>query len=174
MDALTEAEQDRDDSDRPEHPYGLFTTRMFGLLDTMRRSGTLAYRRGFGLSMVEWRIVTQLGVNSPLSLNDLAERIVLDRGQLSRTVKQMVGRGLLVSRRRPGGPAIMITLSGEGQGLYRRLVALATERNAFLVAGISEADLACASAVIAAVKEKAQLLLEREQAISATNSSEEP
>ena len=174
MDAVTEAEQDRDDSDRPEHPYGLFTTRMFGLLDTMRRSGTLAYRRGFGLSMVEWRIVTQLGVRSPLSLNDLAERIILDRGQLSRTVKQMVERGLLVSRRRPGGPAIMITLSGEGEILYRRLVALAAERNAFLVAGISEADLACASAVIEAVKKKAQLLLEREQAISATDSSEEP
>lgn len=172
---MAETELEPDDSDRPQHPYGLFTTRMFGLLDTMRRSGTLAYRRGFGLSMVEWRIVTQLGVHSPLSLNDLAERIILDRGQLSRTVKQMVGRGLLVSRRRPGGPAIMITLSGEGQQLYRRLVALAAERNAFLVAGISEADLACASAVIDAVKEKAQLLLEREQAIiSAANSSEDP
>lgn len=173
MAAVTEPEQDSDDSDLPEHPHALFTIRMFGLLDTMRRSGTLAYRRGFGLSMVEWRIVTELGVHNPLSLNDLAERIILDRGQLSRTVKQMVGRGLLVSRRRPGGPAIMITLSAEGEVLYRRLVALAAERNAFLVAGIPEAELARASAVIDAVREKAQLLLEREQAISAASSSED-
>ena len=174
MDALTEPEQDNDDSDFPEHPLGLFTTHMFGLLDTLRRSGSIAYRRRFGLSMVEWRIVTQLGAHSPLSLNDLAERIILDRGQLSRTVKVMVGRGLLDSRRRPGGPAIMITLSGEGQALYQRLAALAVERNAFLVGGIPEADIARASAVIDAVRQKAQLLLERESALAATQAREEP
>ena len=176
LDALTETklELEPDDSDRPERPRGLFASRMFGLLDSLRRSGALAYRRELGLSTIEWRILTQMGDAVPLSLNDLAERINLDRGQLSRAVKLMVGRGLLISRRRPGGPALGITLSKEGLALYRRMVALAVERNAFLVGDIPEDELARVSAVIDAVMQKAQLLLEQERALSAGEAGEDP
>ena len=171
---MAELELEPEDSDRPERPRGLFASRMFGLLDTLRRSGALAYRRRLGLSTIEWRILTQMGDHVPLSLNDLAERINLDRGQLSRGVKLMVGRGLLVSRRRPGGPAIVITLSKDGLELYRRMMALAIERNAFLVGDIPEAELARASAVIDAVMQKAQLLLEQERALGVADADEEP
>lgn len=170
---MTEPKSDSGDSNRPERPRGLFASRMFGLLDTLRRSGMLAYRRRLGLSTIEWRIMTHMGDHIPLSLNDLADRSNLDRGQLSRAVKLMVERGLLVSRRRPGGPAIVITLSGEGLELYRRMTALAVERNAFLVGDIPDAELARASAVIDAVMQKAQLLLERERELSATDPGEE-
>jgi len=176
VDILTEPElqPEGDYSDLPERPRGLFASRMFGLLETLRRSGALAYRRRLGLSMIEWRIMTQMGGAVPLSLNDLAERIHLDRGQLSRAVKTMVGRGLLISRRRPGGPAIGITLSRDGLELYRRMMALAVERNAFLVGDIPEDELERVSAVIDAVMQKAQLLLEQERALSAAEADEDP
>lgn len=151
--------------ERVERPRGLFTFRIIGLLDSLRRSGTLAYKRAFGLSQIEWRIMTQMADHAPLSLNALAELLNLDRGQLSRAVKAMVGRGLLVSKRRPGGPAIMITLSDEGKHVYRRMGDLAVERNAFLLGDIAEEDLKTASAVIEAVMRKAQALLERERAL---------
>jgi DNA-binding MarR family transcriptional regulator len=151
--------------DRVERPPGLFTFRIIGLLDSLRRSGTLAYKRAFGLSQIEWRIMTQMAGHAPLSLNGLVERLNLDRGQLSRAVKAMVARGLLVSKRRPGGPAIMITLSEEGKEVYRRMGDLAIERNAFLLGGIPDDELKTAQAVIEAVMRKAQLLLESERAL---------
>ncbi len=115
---------------------GLFTSRILSLLDVLRRSGTLAHRREFGLSGIEWRIMVQVGEHAPLSLNDLAELLSLDRGQLSRAVKAMVARGLLDRKRKPGGPAIVITHTAEGGALYDRMLALLIERNKFLMGDI--------------------------------------
>jgi DNA-binding MarR family transcriptional regulator len=142
----------------------LFTFRLVGVLNMLRRSATLATRREFGLLDTEWRIMAQVGENAPLSLNALAEPLGLDRGQLSRAVKGMVTRGLLDSRRKRGGPAIVITLSEEGRALYERMMVLAAARNAFLVGDIPEAEIERVAAVLDAVMGKAQLLLERERA----------
>jgi DNA-binding MarR family transcriptional regulator len=142
----------------------LFTLRVAKLLDLLRRSRALANRREFGVSDVEWRVITQVGGNAPLSLNQLADLVSLDLGQLSRTVKAMVARGLLDRTRRPGGPAITITLSAEGASLYARMLTLAEQRNRFLVGDIAEDELERAAEVLAAVARNAQRLLEREQA----------
>ena len=142
----------------------LFTFRITRLLDLLRRSGTLANRREFGVSGIEWQVMSHVGAHAPLSLNELADRTSLDRGQLSRAVKALVGRGLLDSRRKPGGPAIVITLSDAGDALHARMMALARERNAFLTDDIADEDIAQAAAVLAAVTRKAFRLLEREQA----------
>jgi DNA-binding MarR family transcriptional regulator len=150
----------------------LFTLRIAKLLDLLRRSRALANRREFGLSDIEWRIMTQVGSHAPLSLNQLADLVGLDRGQLSRTVKAMVARGLLDRKRRPGGPAITITLSDEGAAQYTRMLALAHQRNAFLVGDIAEDDLERAAEVLAAVSRNAQQLLEREQAYSIQSRTE--
>jgi DNA-binding MarR family transcriptional regulator len=144
----------------------LLTIRMIGLLELLRQSGTLANQREFGLSRVEWRVMVQVGGYAPLSLSDLAELSGFDRGQLSRTVKAMVQRGLLISRRRPGGPMIIITLSEEGQVVHDRMVALAIDRNRFIVGDLADDTLAQFGTVLDEVSRKAQLLLEREQAIS--------
>nr|AGU10797.1 MarR family [uncultured organism] len=142
----------------------MFTFRIISLLDLLRRSGTLANRREFGLSGLEWRIMAQVGEHAPLSLNALADLLNLDRGQLSRAVKAMVERGLVDSRRKPGGPAIVITLSEAGRALHVRMHRLAAERNQFLVGDIPEDEIERALRVLDAVTRKAHLLLERERA----------
>lgn len=144
---------------------GLLTVRIINLLDLLRRSGTLANKREFGLSGMEWRIMAQVGEHAPLSLNDLAELLSLDRGQLSRAVKAMVERRLLDRKRRPGGPAIMITLTEGGRALYVRMIELAVARNRFLVGDIPDEEIERVAAVLEAVKHKAQLLLEQERAM---------
>lgn len=152
---------------RPDTPKrGLFTIRLITLLDLLRRSATLANRREFSLTDIEWRIMGQVGEHAPLSLNDLAELMRLDRGQLSRAVKAMVERGLVSSRRRPGGPAIVITLTEEGEGLYVRMMSLAVKRNQFLIGDIPPDEIDRVSEVIEAVTRKAQALLESERTLA--------
>lgn len=147
---------------------GLFTFRIISLLDLLRRSGTLANRRAFDLSGIEWRIMSQVGDHAPLSLNDLADLLNLDRGQVSRAVKAMKERGLLSSRRRPGGPAIVITLSDEGKALHGGMVALATERNEFLVGDIPDSEIDRVSQILDRVTQRAQILLDQERAAGAS------
>ena len=153
---------------RPEPPptRRLLTWALVRLHDTLRRCATLANRREFGLTGLEFKIMGQVGVYAPLSLNDLAELVVIDTGQLSRAVKGLVERGLLDRKRRPGGPAIDITLSEKGVELHEQMVVLAVERNDFITSDLSAEEVEQAIRMVEALKARAQIMFERERALA--------
>jgi DNA-binding MarR family transcriptional regulator len=143
----------------------LTSMRMITFFSLLRRSGVLAQRRRFELSEIEWRIMVQLGEFAPLSLNGLAELLLQDRGQLSRTVKSMVERGLLSRERKPGGPEIEIDLTAQGQALHGRMVELVIERDKRLTRGIPDEDIRALRRVIDQMIERAEAMLEEEQSM---------
>lgn len=153
---------------------GLLSMKMIILFGLLRRSGALAHRRLFDLSELEWRIVTQVAAYGPVSLNGLAEVLVQDRGQLSRIVKAMVGRGLLTRERTPGGPGIVIELSMQGEALYHRMVDWALERDRALTGGIPPEDVETLRRTLDRMTVEARLLLEQErQAADGSGGDEE-
>lgn len=135
---------------------GLITMRLIRLFGLLRRNGVLAQRRQFGLSEVEWRIMTQVGEYAPLSLNGLAELTLQDRGQLSRAVKAMSERGLLSRERKPGGPEIEINLTPAGHSVYAQMVKRAIERDRLLTQGMSAEDRDCLTRLTDAMIERAE------------------
>ena len=143
--------------------HSLVTMRMIRLFVLLRRGGILAQRRRFGLSEIEWRIMTQLGEAAPLSLNGLAEALVQDRGQLSRAVKAMVERGLLTRERKPGGPEVEIGLAEGGRALHGEMVAWVVERDERLTRSIDPADLTALWRVADTMIARAADMLEEEQ-----------
>lgn len=143
----------------------LVTMRMVYFFNLMRRSGVLAQRRLFGMTEAEWRIMVQVGLNAPLSLNRLAELTLQDRGQLSRTVKGMVNRGLVTRERRPGGPTVDICLAPAGHDLYARMVDRAIARDERLTQGIAAEDMAALRRVIEQMIGRAEDALEEERAL---------
>lgn len=150
---------DEDGAARSRQMQQLLTMRMVELFTSLRRSTLLNQRRLFKLSEIEWRVMTQIGKGVPLSLNDLAERLGRDRGQLSRTVKGMVERGLLTRNRKPGMPDIEIALAPAGRDLRAEMVELAFQRDDFLTAGLNPADIDVARRVIDLMSDKADILL---------------
>lgn len=143
----------------------MLTVRISSLSELLRRSSTLANRRKFGLSWIEWRVISQVGEHAPLSLNQLADLLNLDRGQVSRAVKGLALRGLLSRTPRPGGPSIVIAVTDEGGRLHARMVDLAMERYDFLVSGLSAEEIEQAGRALDALQHRAQLLLDRERAV---------
>lgn len=141
----------------------LLTMRMIAFFSLLRRSGVAAQRRMFDLSEVEWRIMVQLGIKSPVSLNTLAEKTLQDRGQLSRTVKGLVERGLLTRERRPGGPTVDICLSPAGRELHAGMVARAFERDRRLTQDLTAADRAALRGIIEKMIVRAEEMLEDER-----------
>lgn len=137
----------------------LLSMRMVELFTSLRRSTLLNQRRMFKLSEIEWRVMTQVGKGVPLSLNDLAERLVRDRGQLSRTVKGMVERGLLTRTRKAGMPDIEIALAPAGEVLRAQMVELAFQRDSFLTSELELADIDVARRVIDLMAVQADILL---------------
>ena len=127
---------------------GMISMRVVHLFLMLRRSNTNTQPEEAVLSRLEWRVMTQLDGVSPLSLTQLAERLLLDRGQLSRTVKGMVERDVLTRSRKPGGPEIEIDLTREGLNLRSAMIDRAGERDKFLIDGLDPADLAVAFKVV--------------------------
>ena len=139
---------------------------MITFFSLLRRSGVMAQRRHFGMSEIEWRIMTQVGERAPLSLNGLAELTLQDRGQLSRAVKAMVARGLLTRQRKPGGPEVEIGLSEEGRALYATMVERAIERNRRLTADISDEELEALWRITDNMIGKAEEMMEEERKLA--------
>jgi len=147
----------------PDNPYrGLVTMRMIRMFMTLRRAGILAQRRRFGLSEIEWRVMVELGDRNARSLNGLAEALVQDRGQLSRAVKGMVGRGLLTRERKPGGPEIEIALSEDGRKVHREMIGFVIERDRRLTADIPPDDLAALWRTVDTMSGRAQDMMDEE------------
>ncbi|MEO5705834.1 MAG: MarR family winged helix-turn-helix transcriptional regulator [Alteraurantiacibacter sp.] len=168
---MTDAEQKRVGADEPDamanlrrNPTsplgGLVSMRMVRLFTLMRRSTMVTYRRDFNLTEIEWRIMSTVSDETRLSLNGMADRLVQDRGQLSRSVKAMVERGLLTRSRKPGGPEIEIGPATAGKELRARMTERAQERDAFLTDGIPEEDLDVVRRVIEHMVARAEKLLE--------------
>lgn len=139
---------------------GLVSMRMVVLFTLMRRSTLISQRHLFGLSEIEWRIMTQVGNGIPLSLNGLAQVLVQDRGQLSRAVKGMVERGLLTRTRKPGGPEIEIGLAPAGRELRQKMEERVLQRDEFLTRGLDPGDVEATRRVIEHMIERADLLLQ--------------
>ena len=116
----------------------LVSYKVITLATLVRRTASIVYRRKLRLSQIEWSIVAIVGEHAPLSLNALADRMGLDKGQLSRGVAALVKRGLLNRGRRPAQRGIEITLTPRGARTYDKLIELALKRNEKMLASISE------------------------------------
>jgi len=116
----------------------LVAPRVMTLGTLIKRNATTAYRHELGLAHNEWRVVSIIGLEGPLSNNELAERLGLDVGQLSREVTGLVGRELVVRQR--VGRASRIELSARGAEAFSRLMVIARERDRRLLGGIPDAD----------------------------------
>ena len=119
----------------------LLSYRMHRVVNQMSRSAAARYRAGFDVTLAEWRTIALLGVDAPLSLNELAREAGLDKGQISRVISGLSDRGLVLRElASEGGRTVRLTLTRQGQALYRNLMAAAAERNAAFLACLSDEE----------------------------------
>jgi len=134
------------------------------------RGAALRYRREFGVSLMEWRIVALLGGFAPMSLRDVAKEAGLDKGQASRAVSALHARGLVVRDvDSEDARLVSLGLTRAGKTLYRGLMRAAAERNDVLAAALTPAERASFDRALEKLARAAQALIraEREKAMVA-------
>lgn len=113
----------------------LLSARLHALANLSAATTSLRVERKFGLTLLEWRSLGQLGGYAPLSLKELAQRAGLDKSHASRTVSGLIDRGLVVSGRNDAdGRGVMLRLTDKGDALYRSAFDDAVARNERLLA----------------------------------------
>jgi len=82
-----------------------------------------------------------LGTHAPMSLQGLAREVNLDKSQASRTVSEMIERGLLQRESdESDGRGVQLSLTAQGRALYRKVFPRAVKRNEELLSVLSEEE----------------------------------
>lgn len=153
----------RPTSDVGAKPSDLVSSKVLKLANVLRRGSTLIYGRKLGLSQVEWRIVALVGEHAPVSLNELADLLDLDKGQTSRSVSALVARRLMLREYRRDGRGIRITLTARGTDVYGQLMASALERNRVLLNGMTAQEKTQLFVILDRLTALARTILAQEQ-----------
>jgi DNA-binding MarR family transcriptional regulator len=118
-----------------------FTHRLHTLNKLTDRVSQGAYLQGTGLPLSEGRCLSAIGAFTPLSVNDLAHRANLNKGQASRAAQSLVAQGLVRKAPSPtDGRGVVLTLTPEGEQTYQRVVAVVLQRNRDILACLSAAE----------------------------------
>ena len=100
-----------------------------------------AYVAGAGLSMSDGRCLTAVGTFAPLSVNDLAKKANLNKGQASRAAQSLVDQGLVLKAASPtDGRGVVLTLTPQGQAAWQRAMAVVGQRNQDIFGVLSTAE----------------------------------
>jgi DNA-binding MarR family transcriptional regulator len=117
------------------------TYRLHALHKLSDRNSAAAYRDGADLTMSEGRCLAAIGAFAPLSVNDLAQRANLDKGQASRAAQTLVDRAF-VSKTTSAVDArgVVLSLTRSGRQTWRRVVGVIEQRNHEIFSRLSDAE----------------------------------
>lgn len=108
------------------------------------RKGQAAFNAKFGVSLGEWRVLANILLLQPASLADLSRAMLLDKGQLSRTVQRLVRRRWVDSRAAPNNRgALLLTVTPAGREQHDALLRFALARNETSMSVLSADERAC-------------------------------
>lgn len=100
-----------------------------------------AYVAGAGLSMSDGRCLTAVGTFAPLSVNDLAKKANLNKGQASRAAQSLVDQGLVLKAASPtDGRGVVLTLTPKGKAAWQRAMQVVGQRNQEIFNVLSAAE----------------------------------
>lgn len=108
----------------------------------IRKSLARLYVARCNISIYEWRCMAVLGSYQPMSANDVCARTNMDKVQVSRAIAKLQKAGL-VSRKTDNSDRRFssLRLTAKGQGIYNEIVPMALEREAELLAVVTEEEL---------------------------------
>ncbi|MFY9812149.1 MarR family winged helix-turn-helix transcriptional regulator [Aquabacterium sp.] len=94
------------------------------------------------MTLSEGRCLAAIGSFKPLSVNDLAVRSNLNKGQASRAAQSLVEQGLV--RKEPSesdGRGVVLTLTAKGQRYWKRIMDVVIRRNQEIVSCLTREEL---------------------------------
>ncbi len=130
---------------------------------TNRVSSMLArmYSEEFGIGVVEWRLMANLGSFSPMSAKDLSASTAMDQVSVTRALTSLVDKKL-VSRKVDGKDRrkVVLRLTKAGTDAYERVMPLAQAIERELTSALSPQDLATVHAAMQVLVARANTALD--------------
>jgi DNA-binding MarR family transcriptional regulator len=125
------------------------TFRITRVSNALRTGLTKRYLEEFDLSLPEWRLLALVARFSPMRFSELTSRSGMDKGQVSRTLREMAKNGLTKMKSiRPAGSRsaealaapVMVSITPKGKALYQSVLPVARRRQAEMLATLTESE----------------------------------
>ena len=119
------------------------TYRLHSLSKLTDRSSQAAYLEDAQIPLSEGRCLAAIGTLGQLSVNDLAAKANLNKGQASRAAQQLVDQGLVrKSASDTDRRGVFLSLSAAGERVWQRLALVIQRRNAEITACLTASEAA--------------------------------
>jgi len=125
------------------------TFRITRLSNALRTGLTKRYLEEFELSLPEWRLLALVARFSPLRFSEVTARSSMDKGQVSRTLREMAKKGWTKMKaiRTPGvrsaealAAPVMVSITPKGRALYASVLPVARRRQAEMLMTLTESE----------------------------------
>lgn len=117
--------------------------------------------RALGVDMCEWRSVQILGADGPSTINQVADRIAMDRGGTSRAIARLERRGLVARQPDPEDRRkSVVSLTGAGRRMQEQVAAFANAREERLTRGLTRTERAELAALLGRLESEIDEMLE--------------
>lgn len=125
------------------------TFRLTRLSNALRTNLTKRYLEEFDLSLPEWRLLARVTRFSPLRFSELTSRSSMDKGQVSRTLRELTKRGFIkmkvvksrVSRSTEALAApVVVAVTAAGRRLYKTVLPVARKRQVEFLMTLTESE----------------------------------
>ena len=115
--------------------------RLSVLSNTISERISAAYRRDFGLSVPQWRVMAVIGQNPGLTATQLAETTRMDKVAVSRAIAGLIDDGRLERRATlHDGRSSTLYLTRRGEEIYDEVAPLARQFEDELLSQLSASD----------------------------------
>lgn len=94
--------------------------RMLRISDKVERVLAHDLRERWGLSMAQFDVLTRVGANEGLTQGQLADSLLVTKGNVAQMIEKMERKGLIT--RRPQGRSNRLSLTEEGRKLHEQIV----------------------------------------------------
>ena len=105
-------------------PQSIFDLFNFVVFEFISLSGSVVTRiceSDIGITREEWQFVAMLAKLGEMSPSDLASRTTIDRSQVSKTLRTLIAKGLVVRHKVKGdGRRAIIGITQQGRALYEK------------------------------------------------------
>ncbi|WP_235439093.1 MarR family winged helix-turn-helix transcriptional regulator [Candidatus Rhodobacter oscarellae] len=86
------------------------------------------YRREFGITVAEWRVLAHLNQSGSVSVREIHERVDMDKPKVSRAATRLESSGYITKTTNPADARLLILeLTTKGRGLVAKIIPLAQQ-----------------------------------------------
>ncbi|MCG6903549.1 MAG: MarR family winged helix-turn-helix transcriptional regulator [Rhodobacter sp.] len=90
------------------------------------REFSTLYRRKFGISIAEWRVVAHLSQSGSVSVREIHKRVDMDKSKVSRAASRLESNGYVSKSSNPeDGRLVSLALTAKGRAMVAELAPLA-------------------------------------------------